>query len=265
MKRFVSPLLIVLIAAGSFISLYGSDSEKLFLLRKSIVEEQKRIEDLKKASESLADSRKKFAEDHRTRLDSRAARIRRITDEMAVLNKEYINEKASLAESLGNAKNRERQFDGYKASLKNLISGRIRSIKDGIPYKTDERTAALDRLLNEADIDSVRGEEIFSRFTAILFRDLNAGYDSEVFTQGGQKYFRLGWMFMAVSQDGTDDVKLLDRSDGKWIWKDDLSLSDRKALRDAMEMAEGHKPPSLEFFPVPLSLVRDSANAGEGR
>jgi hypothetical protein len=123
----------------------------------------------------------------------------------------------------------------------------------------------MDRLLNEADIQSVRSEEIFNRFTTILYKELNMGFDSEVFTYDKQKVLRVGWLFMVARPEGSEDVKVLDMKNGQWSWRDDCNLSARKELRDAIEMVEGKKTPSLVEYPVPLSLVRQSMKGGANR
>ena len=239
-----------------------ADSERNFQLRKSIVAEQKRIEELKELSSGLSASRKEFAANHKERISSRNADIRRIIEDMTALSAEYRKEQGLLSIERNKMKNYEVQFAQYKSSLKSELKDYYAGVKKGLPYRLDERTAALDRLLNEADIQSVRSEEIFNRFTTIMYKDLNTGFDSEVFTHDRQRILRVGWLFMAARQEGAEAVKLLDMKNGQWSWRDDCNLAARKELRDAIEMVEGKKTPALVEFPVPLTLVRESMKGG---
>lgn len=261
MKRFVFVIFSCITAITAAV-VFAADNERLFQLRKSIADEKRRIEEIKKSADSLAETKKEFTQTHRERLASRNSDIRKLGDELTALNGNFINEKALLAVAQGKEKNYTLQLDQYKKAVKERMRDYCEMIKTGFPYKLDERTAALDRLISEADVGSVRGEELYNNFTAILYKDLNSGFDSEVYSFDNQKLLRIGWMFLAARSEADDlgeDIKLLDRNSDGWFWREDCGIGERKAVRDSMEMVEGKKTPTLDSFPVPLSLIRESA------
>ena len=258
MIKRIFPLLFVSVVIVSIISPLVADSNTNVELRKSIAEERKRIEELKKSVVTMAESREDFSKTHKERLVSRNADIRKIMDEMTVQGTELRTEQALLSQERGKQKNYELQFELFKGSVKNSIQEYLLSVKNGFPYRLDERSAALDRLLSEADIESVRAEELFNRLTTILYKDLNSGFDSEVYTEDGFKILRIGHLLIVASSGEGGTVKILDLSAGKWTWREDCSITERKAIRDAIDMVEGKKTPALLDFPIPVSLIRDS-------
>jgi septal ring factor EnvC (AmiA/AmiB activator) len=93
MRRLAIASFFVVMVIGSV----RADNERNFQLRKSIVAEQKRIEELKKLSSDLEKSRKEFVSSHKERISSRNADIRRIIDDMTALSTEYRKEQALLS------------------------------------------------------------------------------------------------------------------------------------------------------------------------
>ena len=258
MIKRIFPLLFFSVITASIISPLVADNETNFQLRKSIADERKRIEELKKSVVSLAESREDFSKTHKERLVSRNDDIRKIMGEMTAQGTELRTEQALLSQERGKQKNYELQFEMFKSSVKGSIQNYLLSVKNGFPFRLDERSAALDRLLSEADIESIRAEELFNRLTTILYKDVNSGFDSEVYTEDGFKVLRIGHLLLAASSGEGGTVKILDLNSGNWTWREDCGITERKAIRDAIDMVEGKKTPALSDFPIPVSLIRNS-------
>lgn len=263
MKKFV--LLTAFVTIGFGIAPAAND-DALFNLRKSVAEEERRIKEIKESAAALAAAQQEFAKNHKERIASRTGDIQKINGELTSLSGEFATERAALAAAQAKQKNFALQFAQYKQAIKTKIRAYYDDVKSGFPYKAEERSAALSRILGDGEVENVRGEELFNNFADVLYKELNLGFDSEVYISGDQKLLRVGRLFMAAAPaDGepADGIKLLDKQAGKWIWRNDCSLSQRKKIRDAIDMVEGKKTPALNTFPISMSLIRDSAAAQE--
>ncbi|MBN2038971.1 MAG: DUF3450 family protein [Spirochaetes bacterium] len=250
-------LLILLLATA----LYAED-DKNYLLRKKIQESKQKIERLNKLTEETDKRIKDLSESHAKRIKKRTSDISELGSEIRVLEKELRNAKLQNSTLKNSVKDFELQFASYRNSIEKNMEKSRQSIRNNIPYNIEERNTNISKLISETEFESITPEEIFNRYYNFLNRELATGMDSEVYSKGNIKYLRIGWILLCYSDDQGKEAGILVKKNNKWEWKTDIDFSTRKAIRDSIKMVEGKKAPDLMEFPVPLSLLKETAKGG---
>ncbi|MDY6934167.1 MAG: DUF3450 family protein [Spirochaetota bacterium] len=237
-------------------SAHGED-DKNFILRKRIMETKKKIESYNSKSKEIEGRTEEFSKKHAERVKKRRRDISRLGEDVSKFEKELRVENIKIMSNKKVLKNLERQFAVFRKKIKENMNNYNQSILKGLPKSTEDRSLNVSRLISDTEFANITTEEIFNRYYIFLNKELITGLDSEVYVKDNIEYLRIGWILLAYSDSEGKNVGLLTRKDGKWVWRNSLDFSMRKAIRDSIKMVKGKKAPELIKFPIPLALIRE--------
>ncbi len=257
MKKILTAA-ILFIFAGLTLAVSGDSFE----YKKKTEETLARAREFQKKKDELQKVIKEFEKNSARRISRRKQDIKDLEREIGELKKELISE---------THKKRARRMEYRENSLRleTLRKETVRAmerydagIKSSIPYQPENRSVILNKILTDASFTSVNPEEIYHRSYEFLRKEYLRGFDSEVFTKGDSTCVRIGWVVLACHNAVRDRAGIYVKNEGRWELKTDISMSKNRAIRDAIKMLEGKKPPSVIEFPVPAGLPA-GARGGE--
>jgi hypothetical protein len=247
----------------------GHSQEPLPMTKKSLEME---IEEIKKR---IAEEENLWAEEKSEASKAEDRRKARL-DEFRVEKQKLIQTVGSLEEEIQKAvskiethKNQkialERNFDVLSQSILSETKFFAEAIQTTIPYQKDKRIENIKMIERDLFQDKVSAEEGFSRLFAAYAKELTLASDAEMYSgeveaEGGNKiavkFIRVGKQVMAYSSPTGSHLGILrPKSPEEWVWvtHNDLDFDSRKAIRDAIAIAEGKAPPGFAELPFWLA------------
>ncbi len=240
-------ILLILLLLFSFSGL--SFSESLEDIAGKVVSIKKEIQTEK---DRWFEEKRKLLGEYRSLLERRKI----LSEESHDLDEDIEREKKKVA-LLEVELNRFERLKGEVSYLILLYASKIEEdIRNGIPFRVDERISEVEKIKEMARDPSVKPSEKLKHFLDLLSRELSLSYTAEVFMDslnvGGKRYFgkflRLGMLGLYFKTSSGDVVCWYDPERKTWI---NLPSSPYgREIGIAMEIVEKMRAPSLVRLPV---------------
>ena len=211
---------------------------------------------------ALQERYKKDKERRKSEIDSLNEKIRAVAAQL----QEERGKQSRAKNRSENVKSRRRALGAALATLGKQLEYQI---SQTLPWERESRLERAKSLTRDIESASASEEEAFSRLKALIAEEIKFGdevaiINSPLTRKNGElinaQILRIGNQWMVYSdENGTVYGALVRKDDGKNIsydWVEDLSLSEREAIRFALDVKQAKKPPQMVNLPVSLSVVR---------
>lgn len=162
------------------------------------------------------------------------------------------------------------QFEATAQRL-SVKAGEVAAIiEQGIPWDLESRVARVTALKRDLEVGTATAEEGASRLAAILreeikFSDEIALAERSITRNNGElinvNMLRLGnvWMvYMDAAGLNYGRLSKKKSADGiEYVWDEELSFEERKAVREAIEIKMAKRAPELILLPLSISLKEE--------
>lgn len=200
----------------------------------------------------------------KTEIDSLNAKIR---DVAAQLQQER-NKQAKAKNRTDNVKSKRKALN---ATLVSICKKLEEQIAQTIPWERESRLDRIKSLTRDLESGNATEEEGFSRLKAIIaeetkFGDEVAIVNSPLTRKNGElinaQILRIGNQWMVYTDENASQYGMLMRKQNcsgskcttEFEWKEDLTLSERDAVKFAIDVKTAKKPPQVVKLPVSLSV-----------
>lgn len=261
MKRnAVRMLLLLLLFAGVLLPVLAADDEEqqLYRLKMERIRLQQQISKFKKERRQLKQDISSYRSTHRNGLQSLQKQVQDAEQQLRAERGRSAAVLAGLKRQQYLLAQRRGLLNRFMTRNRVLISAYNKTAAAAVPLLAGKESAALDGLQSESRLDGVTALEIYNRLWTVLRSGLMSSFDSQ--SSGDDKsrtarLLRLGRVLQYRS-DGVKSSVLAPAGNAKWKkLRQPLSDSDRLALRRAVQMVDGKKPPDFVTLPVPVKLV----------
>lgn len=213
---------------------------------------------------AAASTQERMARDLERRERENAALEARVRDARARIATERARE-ASHQAGLEELKARDRALLDALAAVTDSLLARVES---GLPWDTDTRRERLLSLRRDLESGTAAPEEAFARVLAMLREETRAGDEVTLSTRpftraNGEvinaQMLKIGAQAVVYIDDEGKRYGILEpRGTGKgvaWEWREDLTLSERNAVRRAVAVKAGREAPQLAPLSIPLAGI----------
>lgn len=227
--------------------------------------ELRRADSLMRDEASRAAQSEERASKDRERRDQELAALQgRLQEAQGKINAE----KAALARhqnALDEAKAREAQLRKGLALWCDSLALRVES---GLPWDNQARLDRIRALKRDLDAGAASAEEGLTRISAILKEEVKAGDEIAVFNRPvtrldgeavNAQVLRLGNQWLAYMDEEGKRFGVMERSAGKWAWREELSFAEKNRVREAIEVKSAKRPPSLVILDVGIEASKGGA------
>ncbi|MBO7499802.1 MAG: DUF3450 family protein [Fibrobacterales bacterium] len=219
-------------------------------------ERQKRLEE-----RCAADEARRKAE-----IDALASRIREMAEDLR-------RERSKQAKAKGRADEIKARRKAISATLLDFCKKLEAQVENSLPWEREERLDRVKSLERDLETGNAGEEEAFSRLKSLFAEEIRFGDEVVVVNaplarKDGEmvnaKILRVGNQWMVYEDENGALYGSLVRKaggDGKisYEWNEELDLSEREAIRFAIDVKQAKKPPQMVLLPVSLSVVREGS------
>lgn len=199
-------------------------------------------------------------ERRKSEIDSLSVKIKDVASQL----QQERNKQALAKNRSENVKAKRKALNAALAALSKQLE---RQVAKTIPWERETRLDRVKSLTRDIESGNASEEESFSRLKSLIaeetkFGDEVAIINSPLTRKNGElinaQILRIGNQWMVYSdENGTVYGALTRKPNNEYEWVEDLSLSERDAIRFAIEVKQAKKPPQMVNLPVSLSIVRN--------
>ncbi len=242
--------------------------EDIFETKQQIKEYGNKIVNLEEEIQKDNESFRKYKINAKRRIESKKEELVLVSnakDSLNALIKRYRRQLLALRQS-------NKEVALKSKAINSIILQKAKElrmlVKNGFPFKVQERLSAIDLLLRDINQMNVSQEEAFSRLWLICDSEERFGIDCDVTSidmslPSGQtmpvKMLRVGKQFLGYMSTNMDKYGLLSirNVNGKleYTWMhNNIGFEKRRAIKSAIEVKEGKKAPQLVVLPISIHL-----------
>lgn len=221
---------------------------------------------IKEDASRYATLEKRYADDLARRsleLDSLNAKIRKMAEQLQLEKNKQVG-----------AKNRAERVKSKRKMVLGLMAESCKAlevqVEQTIPWDKEARLERVRSLLRDLQTENASEEEAFSRMKSLIQEEIRFGDEVAIlnapFTRkNGEtinaKILRIGNQWMVYTDENTTVYGALMRKleNGKIVyeWNESLTLSEREAVKLAIDVKQARKAPQMVTLPLSLSVVRE--------
>lgn len=218
------------------------------------------------------DRYKKLQDRYRVDKNRRSSEIDSLGSKIRTVAADLEAERAKQAEAQNRTDNVKSKRSALNATLLTLSKKLESQIQRTLPWERETRLDRAKSLSRDIESGNASEEEAFSRLKALVaeetrFGDEVAIVNSPLTRKNGEMInayiLRIGNQWMVYTDENGTVYGALVRKyeEGNLVfeWNEDLSLSEREAVKLAIDVKQAKKPPQMVTLPVSLSIV------GEGK
>jgi hypothetical protein len=144
-------------------------------------------------------------------------------------------------------------------------------VESGLPWDNQARLDRINALKRDLEAGSASPDEGLTRLSALLREEVKAGDEIAVFNRplnrnNGEsvnaQVLRLGNQWLVYMDEEGKRFGVMERRDGKWAWREELSFVEKNRVREAIEVKSAKRPPQLVVLDLGLDLEGRAAPAG---
>lgn len=276
MKRKNIVVCLIALAAGCAFADTASDIRDLKLEKEKLNSEIQKLnrqisstDSMLKADDArykkLQDRYKADTERRKAEIDSLNVKIRGVAAQL----QEERSKQARAKNRVDNVKSERHALNETLVALSHQLEAQV---AETIPWDRETRLDRVRSLTRDLESGNATEEEGFSRLKALIAEETKFGdevvvVNSPLTRKNGElinaQLLRIGNQWIVYSdENGTMYGALVRKiTDGKisYEWNEDLNLSEREAVKFALDVKQAKKPPQVVKLPVSLSIV------GEGK
>lgn len=165
------------------------------------------------------------------------------------------------------------EIKARQANLAKVMAGWCDSlaarVEAGLPWENQARLDRINALKRDLEAGSASPDEGLARLSALLKEEVKAGDEIAVFNKpvarsNGEtvnaQILRLGNQWLVYMDEDGKRFGVMERRDGKWAWREELSFAEKNRVREAIEVKSAKRPPQL----VVLDLGFDAGERAAG-
>ena len=193
---------------------------------------------------------------------------------------------AKVAAELQSEKNRQGSYllttenvKAYRAGIAKNLAEQCKDlelmVEQSLPWDRETRLERIRSLRRDLEAGNSTPDEGIARIRAIYAEEIRFGDEvvllNRPFTRNdgeiiNARLLRMGNQWMIYSDENETKYGVLQRSLGKdgkvaFSWKEDFTFEERNALKFALDVKLGRRPPQPVRLPLTLTLHKDSAEA----
>lgn len=206
---------------------------------------------------------KKDSDRRRVEIDSLNLKIKRVAAELQT-------ERDAQARAKGRIDNVKAKRKALNTMLAAVSEQLEKQVAETLPWDRDIRLDRVKSLSRDIKSGNATEEEAFSRLKSLIAEEIKFGdevaiINSPITRKDGNlvnaKILRIGnqWMVYA-DENGTLFGALerkVEKGEIKFEWNEELSLSERSAIMNAIDVKQAKKPPQIVTLPVSLSVAKE--------
>lgn len=217
--------------------------------------------------QTLQERYKNDLERRKSEIDTLNAKIR----EVASLLQEERHKQAAAQNRSENVQSERKALASTLAALSKRLE---RQISQTVPWNLESRLERASSLTRDIESGSASVEEAFSRLKSLIAEEIKFGDEVSLINapltrKNGElinaQILRIGNQWMVYADEnktvyGILERKCTKRSEAekgctkfKYEWKEDLTLEERAAVKNALDVKQAKKPPQLVTLPVTIN------------
>lgn len=237
-------------------------------LTKQIAETDSMIQADSARYKMLEERYQKDVENRRAEVDSLNAKIRDVAKDLQA-------ERSKQARAKNRTDNVKAKRKAVREVLLSLSKQLESQIEQTLPWEKESRLDRAKSLSRDIESGNASEEESFSRLKSLIGEETRFGDEVVIINapltrKNGEminaNILRIGNQWMVYSDENGTVFGVLERKvseendEVSFEWNEELNLSERDAVRMAIDVKQAKKPPQIVSLPVSLSIVR-----GEGK
>lgn len=247
----------------------GQNYSDTTAVKEKIKETSRKIAKLKKTITKESGRYAKYRTATQKRITRRRYELTRAASDKDSLDILIRERRTKLQSTERRIKETNLRFKSINKSIKKKALEFKRMIQDGFPFEKEKRISPLELLIRDIDQGDIGPEEAFNRLWIICNAEQQFGTQCEIASpevtlpQGQTipvKMLRIGKQFLAYTSVDEDRYGLLKISINntkrsyKWVHSN-LDFKVRRAIKAAIEIKEGKRPPGLVVLPVSIHAI----------
>lgn len=173
-----------------------------------------------------------------------------------------------LSGSIESIKAQERAITAQRSYLSDKLIQHCQNLKNivavSLPWDKEKRITRITALKKDLETGSAQIEDGLSRLLALINEEISFGDDIVLEERTVQRndgssviaqMLRLGNLWMVYVDKNENSYGILSRqNDTSFVWREELSFSEREEVRTAIRVKESKKAPQLTPLPVDLQV-----------
>lgn len=141
-------------------------------------------------------------------------------------------------------------------------------VKQTLPWDRDNRLSRVTALRRDLETGNGTEEEAFSRLSSLITEETRFGdevqlVNAPVTRRNGEvvnaRVLRIGNQWMVYADENNTIFGALVRTAGAdsiaYAWNENLTLAEREAIRNALDVKQGRKPPQMVTLPLSVNVA----------
>jgi hypothetical protein len=263
----MNKILILLLTAATLLAQEAADTT---LLRDKVLELEKKLASIKKKSRKEQERHNAYRQRVSKVMKTRNAELARLRSDLEIQENKWQQAKTQIQVLKRKSKEVDARFESINDVICGFSKALKQSIRTGFPAQQEKRISTLDILIRDIEQTGISSDEAFSRLWVIMDNEKRFGADIEVRTRDitlpsgvvtAIEELRIGRQaLMYVSTDNKYYGLLkVEEKDGKkeyrWL-TEGLDYSTRSAIRNAISVKTGKKPPRLVDIPIYVRHIK---------
>lgn len=266
----------VMALALSTLSFAGVDSDiqDLKLEKEKLNSEIKKLNSQIVATDSMlkADDARyaKLVERYKADSERRQGEIKSLNDKIRKVAAQLQSERSAQAKAKNRSDNVAAKRKALNQTLVALCKKFESQVAQTVPWNKDARLERARSLTRDIEAGNANVEEAFSRLKALIaeetkFGDEVAFFNTPMTRKNGElvnaQVLKIGNQWMIYSDEnasvyGSLVRKVDENGNITYDWNEDLNLSERDAVKLALDVKQAKKPPQVVTLPVSLSVAK---------
>ncbi len=267
-KEIILLSALMLFAAGSAAASPQDTLAQLNQIKESLRAEISGIEQKVRNTDSLARNEAQRFTEQKQRLETDLVAREQENETLGKRLNELQDEIRSLSAQIEGLLMQQRGIDANMSFLGKRLAHHCTElqniIQQSLPWNRGMRRARVVALRNDLLSEAADPLEGFARLNALIAEEISFGDDIVLEQQSVQRnngtlinarMLRIGNLFMVYVDQAEEFYGVLSRSsDTTFIWREDLSFSEREQIRNTIRVKEGKRAPGIVTLPLTLSV-----------
>lgn len=268
-------LVIILAVSFAWAAPPGADVDTL-ALKRAIKQAQKKSKEVSAKIREESSRYQAYLQRTQKRINDRRKQLQQVAAQKDSLDALIRERRSARDHQERKAREFEHRFSRFLEMIRSQTNAMRSMVQTGFPFEKDKRLSPMDLLIQDIDRKDVSPEEAFHRFWTLCDAEQRMGTDCEIASveitlpQGQTipvKMLRVGKQFLAYRSLENEKYGLLQirpsasGDASSYAWRHgDLTFEERRAIKLAVEVKEGKRPPQL--VPLPYSFQWDKVEGG---
>jgi len=219
----------------------------------------------------------KLHENYEKQLSRKKEEIQEIKNSLTQIQTQISQEKSKQASFQNKSDEIKAREQSNKKLLLQIAAKLEERITGSLPWDIEKRLERIRVLKRDMETNNASLDEILVRLTSIYKDEIKLGdeitlQDQPVTRKNGEvinaRVLKMGNQWMVYSDEEEKNFGVLSRTQTaqgvSYTWKEDLDFKEREAVRAALDIKSGKKPPGLVTLPLSLAINPASQTKQEG-